>query len=61
MASACGKLAGPDQVGGLFGLLEALESLAGIFGPTLGKKNLSYLIRNTCRPEVDTIFSKVEC
>jgi len=36
ISSACGALAGADQAGGLFGLLEALESLGGIFGPTLG-------------------------
>jgi MFS family permease len=36
MATACSHLAGADQVGGLFGVLEAMESMAGLVGPTLG-------------------------
>eukprot|EP01035_Chromulina_nebulosa_P016990 gene16990-22487_t len=36
ISSACTTLAGADQVGGLFGVLEAVESLAGLIGPTLG-------------------------
>jgi hypothetical protein len=36
MAAACSHLAGADQVGGLFGVLEAMESLSGLIGPTLG-------------------------
>ncbi|KAJ1431831.1 major facilitator superfamily domain-containing protein [Ochromonadaceae sp. CCMP2298] len=36
MASACTHLAGRDQVGGLYGVIDAFESLAGLVGPTLG-------------------------
>ena len=36
ISSACSQLAGPDQIGGLFGILETLESAAGLVGPTLG-------------------------
>jgi len=36
MSSACSHLAGVDQVGGLFGIMEAVESLAGLVGPALG-------------------------
>jgi len=36
ISSACSRLAGPDQVGGLFGILETLENAAGLVGPTVG-------------------------
>eukprot|EP01041_Mallomonas_annulata_P007280 gene7280-14841_t len=36
MSSACSHLASADQVGGLFGILEAIESASGLIGPTLG-------------------------
>jgi len=36
MSSACTHLAGQDQVGGLYGILEAVENLSGLVGPTLG-------------------------
>ena len=36
ISSACSRLAGPDQVGGLFGILETLENAAGLVGPTIG-------------------------
>lgn len=36
MASACSHLAGRDQVGGLYGVMESVESVTGLFGPTLG-------------------------
>ena len=35
LAAACSRLAGGDQVGGLFGFMESLESLAGLVGPTV--------------------------
>jgi len=36
ITTACSRLAEGDQLGGLFGVLESVESLAGIVGPTLG-------------------------
>jgi hypothetical protein len=36
MSSAVTKLADADQVGGLMGVMEALENCAGLVGPTLG-------------------------
>lgn len=36
MSSACSRLADADQVGGLIGLTEAVESMAGLLGPALG-------------------------
>lgn len=36
MSSACSRLAQKDQVGGLIGVMEGVESLAGLFGPALG-------------------------
>jgi MFS family permease len=34
--SACSRLADANQIGGLTGLMESVESLAGLVGPTLG-------------------------
>lgn len=36
MASACARLADQDQVGGLIGVTEAVESAAGLVGPAFG-------------------------
>lgn len=36
ISSACSRIAGADQVGGLFGIMEAVENLAGLMGPFLG-------------------------
>lgn len=36
MSSACSHLADSGQVGGLLGVMEAVESLGGLVGPTLG-------------------------
>lgn len=36
MAAACSRLANSDQIGGLYGVMESVESLAGLFGPTAG-------------------------
>ena len=36
MSSACSHLADSGQVGGLLGVMEAVESLGGLIGPTLG-------------------------
>lgn len=36
ITTACSRLAEGDQLGGLFGVLESVESLAGIVGPSLG-------------------------
>ena len=36
MTSAVTKLADADQVGGLMGVVEAIENCAGLVGPTLG-------------------------
>ena len=36
MASACSHVAGRDQVGGLYGVMESVESVAGLFGPAMG-------------------------
>jgi len=36
IASACSRLAGADQVGGLYGVMESVENLAGLVGPALG-------------------------
>ena len=36
MSSACTRLATTDQIGGLFGLMESCESIAGLIGPGLG-------------------------
>ena len=36
ITSACSNLAEGDQLGGLFGVLESVESVAGIVGPSLG-------------------------
>ncbi|KAK3256431.1 hypothetical protein CYMTET_34432 [Cymbomonas tetramitiformis] len=36
ITSACSSMAGGDQLGGLFGVLEAVESLAGMIGPAIG-------------------------
>lgn len=36
IASACARLAGQDQVGGLYGIMESMENLAGMFGPAFG-------------------------
>jgi MFS family permease len=36
IASACSQLADSSQVGGLFGALESVESLAGMVGPLVG-------------------------
>lgn len=36
ISSACASLADGEQLGGLFGVLDAVENLAGIFGPLLG-------------------------
>lgn len=35
MTSACSRLAGKDQIGGLYGIFEAMENLAGLIGPAL--------------------------
>jgi hypothetical protein len=36
ISSACASLASGEQLGGLFGVLDSVENLAGIFGPLLG-------------------------
>ena len=36
ITTACSGLAEGDQLGGLFGVLESVESVAGIVGPSLG-------------------------
>jgi len=36
ITTACSSLADGDQLGGLFGVLESVESIAGIVGPSLG-------------------------
>lgn len=36
ISAACSSLADGDQLGGLFGVLESVESVAGMIGPTLG-------------------------
>jgi len=36
ISSACSRLAGADQIGGLFGVMEAVENLAGLVGPLIG-------------------------
>lgn len=36
ITTACSHLAEGDQLGGLFGVLESVESLAGIVGPAIG-------------------------
>ena len=36
ITTACSGLAEGDQLGGLFGVLESVESMAGILGPTIG-------------------------
>merc|ERR1712151_214657 len=36
ITTACSSLAEGDQLGGLFGVLESVESMAGMFGPALG-------------------------
>ena len=36
ITTACSNLASGDQLGGLFGVLESVESVAGMVGPTLG-------------------------
>lgn len=36
ITTACSRLASGDQLGGLFGVLESVESVAGMVGPTLG-------------------------
>lgn len=36
LSSACSRLVDSDQIGSLFGVLEATESLAGMIGPALG-------------------------
>merc|ERR1711988_488068 len=36
ISSACSNLADVSQIGGLFGILEAVESTAGLIGPALG-------------------------
>lgn len=36
ISSACSRLADRDQVGGLFGVMEAIENVSGLIGPTLG-------------------------
>jgi len=36
ITTACSNLAAGDQLGGLFGVLESVESVAGMVGPTLG-------------------------
>ncbi|KAL1495436.1 hypothetical protein AB1Y20_016804 [Prymnesium parvum] len=42
ITSACSGLATGDQLGGLFGVLESVESVAGMFGPALGGLISSY-------------------
>ena len=42
ITTACSSLADKDQLGGLFGVLESVESIAGIVGPTLGGLAASY-------------------
>ena len=36
ISSACSNLADRSQIGGLFGILDAVESSAGLIGPTVG-------------------------
>ena len=36
ITTACSGLADGDQLGGLFGVLESVESVAGVIGPALG-------------------------
>lgn len=36
MNAACAHLAGKDQMGGLYGVMDAAESIAGLVGPALG-------------------------
>ena len=36
ISSACSNLADASQIGGLFGILEAVESTAGLVGPAVG-------------------------
>lgn len=36
ISSACSRLAGADQVGGLFGIMEGVENISGLIGPALG-------------------------
>jgi hypothetical protein len=46
IAVACTRLAGKDEVGGLYGAFEAMESIGGIIGPILGgllQRYYSYL------------------
>ena len=36
ITTACSRLAAADQLGGLFGVMESVESVAGLVGPTVG-------------------------
>ena len=36
ITTACSGLAAADQLGGLFGVMESVESVAGLVGPTVG-------------------------
>merc|ERR1712070_741229 len=36
IAAACSRLADKEQLGGFFGVLESVESVAGLVGPMLG-------------------------
>mmetsp|Transcript_8136 Transcript_8136/g.13577 ORF Transcript_8136/g.13577 Transcript_8136/m.13577 type:complete len:89 (-) Transcript_8136:177-443(-) len=36
ITTACSNLASQDQLGGFIGVLESVESIAGIIGPSLG-------------------------
>lgn len=53
IASACSRLAGADQVGGLYGVMESVENLAGLVGPALG--GVLFKINKTL-PIVSVVF-----
>ena len=49
ITSACSNLAEGDQLGGLFGVLESVESVAGIVGPSLGALGVRRPLRRARR------------
>ena len=42
ITTACSFLADGDQLGGLFGIMESVESIAGMVGPALGGLAAAY-------------------
>ena len=42
ITTACSFLADGDQLGGLFGIMESVESVAGMVGPALGGLAAAY-------------------